>query len=400
MRRADGGSSHRYSVVIELRLRNAYVGLHRNALIFMYFRLYTLVLAMLLVTTGCGSVLPRSAPSSGELFTAGSTDSELFVPLTIETALLTRREYASGFPADFIAQQEVDPSVLGIGDRLQVLVWENTQVGLFSTDGGHTDMGVSEIDEDGRFYVPYAGFLDAAGHNITSLRKRIRVALEQKTLAPQVDVRMVESVSRRVTVQGNVIKPGVYFIDKGVTRLTQMLATSGGTTLSPSIVEVTIQRGGRSESALLQDIYDDSTQNVALVPGDVIVLNDIAPVFSVFGATELQGQIKFTRRDLSLLEAMGLARGLQDEKADPSGIFLFRHEATDLADRLLGPSPADDSKPATRPVVYRLDMTKPEGVFVAKTFQMRDGDTLIMTNAPYTSLRKAMSIFGRIPVTR
>ena len=42
-------------------------------------------------------------------------------------------------------------------------------------------------------------------------------------------------------------------------------------------------------------------------------------------------------------------------------------------------------------MIYVLDLTSPNGVFVARDFVIRDGDTVYVTEAPYTQFNKVLS---------
>ncbi len=42
-------------------------------------------------------------------------------------------------------------------------------------------------------------------------------------------------------------------------------------------------------------------------------------------------------------------------------------------------------------MVYVLDLTKPNGMFMARDFAIRDGDTVYVTEAPYTQFNKVLS---------
>ena len=81
---------------------------------------------------------------------------------------------------------------------------------------------------------------------------------------------------------------------------------------------------------------------------------------------------------------MGAVGGLVDATADPTGVFIFRTEPAEIAARFLkgGGGP--------RRVVYLLDLTKPGGLFLAREFIMRDGDTLYVTSAPFTNWMKVL----------
>ena len=42
-------------------------------------------------------------------------------------------------------------------------------------------------------------------------------------------------------------------------------------------------------------------------------------------------------------------------------------------------------------IVYVLDLTRPNGVFEARDFLIRDGDTVYVTEAPYVQWNKTLS---------
>ena len=42
-------------------------------------------------------------------------------------------------------------------------------------------------------------------------------------------------------------------------------------------------------------------------------------------------------------------------------------------------------------LVYVLDLTQPNGMFLARDFSVRDGDTLYVTEAPFTQWNKTIS---------
>ncbi|MGR3482272.1 MAG: polysaccharide biosynthesis/export family protein, partial [Salipiger marinus] len=67
--------------------------------------------------------------------------------------------------------------------------------------------------------------------------------------------------------------------------------------------------------------------------------------------------------------------------------FIFRNEPADIANQVLGRT---DLIGAQR-MVYVLDLTRPNGVFMARDFVVRDQDTLYVTEAPYAQWNKAIA---------
>lgn len=346
--------------------------------------------------TGCAA-LPRSGPRTADIVGETEPLDGLVAALDADAVALTAAPPPAGFPAAFRDAAALDPTRIGVGDLIDVTVWETEGGGIFSAEGGATVIEGAAVEPSGRLYIPFIGPQRAAGATLTELRDRIRAALQPLSLSPQVDVRLNEPRSRLVALQGAVASPGVYPIERATTRLSAMLAAAGGVPVPPEAVEVAIARDGVIGRQILADVFDEPALNIALRPGDLVVLSPIRERFIAMGATGGQAEILFPTRPLDLLSAIAAARGLNDFDADPTGVFVFRWETPAVADALLtGPPPPGAPAGPGRPIVYRLDLSAPQGFFVARSFGMRDGDALFVTNAPLTELRKFLQLFNSV----
>jgi len=358
---------------------------------------------------GC-ETLPRSGPLSVELDPPndGETPEGLVARLTPDVAAAVATPSPRAFPDAFVRAPDIDPGALGVGDELDILVWEPGGATLFTGPSADPRQGASRIDSvrvnaRGHVFVPFVGELHAAGRSAAALRAELRERLSRLTDAPEVDVRVAVARSREITVQGAVGAPGAYMLRRGFTRLTPVLALAGGSPLPPEQVEVSVRRGAAFGGEMLEDIYADPRLDIALRPGDVVVLNPIRERFVALGATTAQLEVTFPTRRLTLLSALGAVAGLRDFDADPEGLFVLRFEDAATADALLeGPPPPDVPSPrapdgrALRPIVYRADLTTPEGLFGARAFLMRDGDVMLASNAPLAELRKITTLFTSV----
>ena len=72
--------------------------------------------------------------------------------------------------------------------------------------------------------------------------------------------------------------------------------------------------------------------------------------------------------------------------ADPKGVFVLRDETEAVARAVLGRSDLIGDQR----IVYVLDLTEPTGLFEARDFQIRDGDTLYVTEAPFVQWQKTL----------
>jgi polysaccharide export outer membrane protein len=84
------------------------------------------------------------------------------------------------------------------------------------------------VDSKGRISLALIGAVDARGKTITALQSEIAARYRANYLQnPEVSVFMKESAGQRVTVDGSVIKPGIYAVSS-TTTLLQVIAQAGG----------------------------------------------------------------------------------------------------------------------------------------------------------------------------
>ena len=88
---------------------------------------------------------------------------------------------------------------------------------------------------------------------------------------------------------------------------------------------------------------------------------------------------------------MGRVGGLRDDRADISGVFVFRLEDPSALGGLLPPN-ARLTPDGKLPVIYRLDLKQPGSYFVAQSFPMRNRDVLYVSDAPLADLQKFMNM--------
>ena len=107
--------------------------------------------------------------------------------------------------------------------------------------------------------------------------------------------------------------------------------------------------------------------------------------YTILGATGEQSNQLFGSRQPSALEAVAEVGGLDGETADPTGIFVIREHNASFVNTLLQRS----DMVADQSVIYVLDLTEPNGIPLARLFDIHDGDTIYVTEAPAVQWRKA-----------
>ncbi len=348
------------------------------------------LVAALGVLSSCG--LPQVGPNKRQIF-SGSVQKEgdaFVVSVNDRVNQATAVVPALGFNAGFVNAPIGGSDTIRPGDTLGISVWENVDEPLLGPQGSpFATLEEIQVDGNGFIFIPYAGRIKASGNTPEGIRRVITNRLAEQTPDPQVQVRRLAGDGATVTLLGAVGGQGVYAIERPTRTLAAMLARAGGVSVSPEIAQVTVTRGAHSGTIWFQDLYDDPSLDIALRGGDRILVEEDTRSFTALGATGGQAQVTFQQQSISALEAIAQVGGLNASTADPTGVFVLRNEPPEIAGPVLG---RNDLIGAQR-MVYVLDLTQPNGMFMARDFVIRDGDTLYVTEAPFTQFNKTLSAF-------
>lgn len=347
------------------------------------------LLAATTIVASCAA-LPRTGPNKREIF-AGSVQREgdaFVVSVNDRVTRATAVTPALGFSRSFINASPIGSDTIRPGDTLGLTIWENVDDGLLASEGANaTLLEEVQVDGAGFVFVPYAGRIRAAGNTPESVRRIITAKLEEQTPDPQVEVRRLAGDGSTVSVVGAIGGQGVFAIERPTRTLAAMVARAGGVTIPPEIARITVIRGKHKGTIWFQDLYRNPELDIALRGGDKILVEADSRKFTALGATGSQSLVTFETQTLSSLEAIAQVGGLLANAADPTGVFVLRNEPAEIAHQVLGRT---DLVGAQR-MVYVLDLTKPNGMFMARDFAIRDGDTLYVTEAPFTQWDKGIS---------
>jgi len=159
------------------------------------------------------------------------------------------------------------PSLIGPLDTLQVDVFNVPELSR-----------EIQVDASGRVSMPLAGTVDARGKTAAELANAIEAALRGRYVRnPDVTVNIRSSVSQVVTIDGQVVEPGLYPVTNQMTLL-RAIASAKGLSEFARQDEVVILRtvSGRKMAglynvdAIRRGAYDDP----AVYANDVIVVGD------------------------------------------------------------------------------------------------------------------------------
>jgi polysaccharide export outer membrane protein len=247
------------------------------------------------------------------------------------------------------------------------------------------------VARDGAITVPFAGRVQVAGRTPPEVERVIVERLADKAIDPQALVSVVRNVSNVVTVINEGGAGARVPLSVRGDRLLDVVASAGGVRTAVQDVAVVLTREGRSLRVPLQDVLDDPQENIYLRPGDVLTLVHDPLTFTAMGATGRSGVVPFETPGLTLDQALGRVGGLNDDRADPAGVFVVRYEPEQIAQRIpeMSKVPAQGGYVAT---VYHLSMRDPASLFLSRRFPMHSKDIVYVSNAPVNELQKIFSL--------
>jgi polysaccharide export outer membrane protein len=365
----------------------------------------------LFVTAGCSAV-PNDGPLASEIQSASSGDKAYQIQEShtkFDVVQVDQRVANSvtqlGHPSlvrTFGIGGAPGTPVIGVGDELQVTIFEAGPDGLFSTTNSKATNVPVIVQPDGHGQIPYAGQVLFAGKTLEGARQEIATALKAKAVEPDVVVNMTKNFSRAVSVQGAVNNPQMVQIGLSPVPLTSVIAMAGGAKQQAFDTYVTLTRGRKSDTVLLQSVIDNPRDDVYISPRDKIYLTYDPQTFTALGAIGAAGKkgvIPFSAGSLSLIEATALAGGTQ-HLGDPKGYFIFRYEYEAVYRQVVGESRFNDllakgmmaNKDGRYPIVYRIDMSDPQSYIVTQSFPIRNKDVMYLSHHPSTDFVKFMAI--------
>jgi polysaccharide biosynthesis/export protein len=235
------------------------------------------VLAAAAQTTTSGTTVQNTMPATGAPSAMPGTGTPR-QPATNDNARAVAPNAVSGTAAPMAAGGAPSDYVIGPEDVLQVSVWKNESLSR-----------IVPVRPDGKISLPLLHDIQAAGLTAMQLRDKLAVALAEYMPNPEVSVIVNEVRSFRVSVLGEVQKPGVLQL-KSTTTILEALAMAGGFRDFASPSKIVIFRrddtgqtqkikfnynkavGSSSTFSLTGDRNASDDQNLVLKTGDVIVV--------------------------------------------------------------------------------------------------------------------------------
>lgn len=199
------------------------------------------------------------------------------------------------------AQGNAGDYQLGAGDAIRVQVFQNPDLTL-----------ETRVSESGTITYPLIGSVKIGSLTISAAEQKIAAALKTGGFVqqPQVNIVLIQNRGNQVSVLGQVNRPGRYPLDTFNTRVSEMLATAGGTANGgDDVITISGIREGKPFRKRIDIpalfIGDGADADMTVVGGDTIFVGR-APVFYVYGEVQRPGSYRIER---SMTIQQALAQG-------------------------------------------------------------------------------------------
>jgi polysaccharide export outer membrane protein len=193
---------------------------------------------------------------------------------------------------------------LGAGDSIRIQVYQNPDLTM-----------ETRVSENGVITYPLIGAVQVGGQSIAVAEATIAQALQSGGFLqkPQVNITLLLVRGNQVSVLGLVARPGRFALDTVNTRLSDMIATAGGSLAAgDDVAIITGTREGKPfrRQVDVPSIFIDANQgsDIVLQGGDSIYVHR-APVYYIYGEAQRSGSYRI-ERDMTIMQALAQAGGV------------------------------------------------------------------------------------------
>ncbi|MCK2183055.1 polysaccharide export protein [Halomonas getboli] len=307
------------------------------------------------------------------------------VPITVDLvgAMSVGRDRASmARPTSVALQQAVDDYEyrIGPGDVLSIIVYDHPELTIpAGAERAAADTG-NRVRPDGTMFYPYVGRFQVAGMTLEEVRGLLTRRLSSVITDPQIEVGVAAFRSQKAYVSGAVQNPGMVPIDVEPLTVLDAISEVGGARADADWHHVLLTRDGREEWLSLYDMLQrgDLTQNRLLRDGDILhVPTAENQNVVVLGQVRRPGSIALGNERITLTSALARAGGVDERRAEPSGIFVVRG------------NPEGSTRVAT---VYQLDISDATRLVLGTRFPLQPQDVVYVTAAPLARWNNVISL--------
>ncbi|MEI4474163.1 polysaccharide biosynthesis/export family protein [Frigidibacter sp. MR17.24] len=334
----------------------------------------------------CAS-LPRGAGSPAMILeTARAQGSGISViPVTRRNvAQLNGRAGGGRLAHGWLAGGAPDPAgTIRPGDRLNVAIWDTATDTLLTETGAKSALLTGlEVDAGGRIAVPYAGRIGVGGDSVERARATILESLAPSMPTAEVQLQRLPGRLTSVSLVSGVPQPGSVPLEAAGLSTLGLISQGGGISTGLRHPVVRVMRGDGVYETWAEDLLAGRSADAWLRGGDRVMVVEDERSFTAIGATGTEQVVPFDESEITAMTALAMAGGLNESRADLKGILVLRG------------APAAAPGQGEGDAIYVLDLTGADGLFAARAFGIRPGDTVMATESPVVSAQTVLGLAG------
>lgn len=291
-------------------------------------------------------------------------------------AQLKPEQAPENIPPELLLPTIDDGYRIGVNDVLSVVVWGQPE--LLSTGAlGNNPLILRQVRDDGTFFFPYAGTIDAEGLTREQVRLNLTRELDRYFQNPQVDVAIEQYNSQRVVVSGQFNRPVTLPVTAVPLTLSQAISEAAGPNEQADLTDLQLNRSNRLYSLNYHELANNGQiHNIVLRDGDVIHLpvNQSNSAFIV-GEVGRAQPITLTTGRITLTDALATAQGLSPRTSSGNEVYVVRG-----VDSIAGEK-----------AIYKLDAKSPVAFLLASQFEIRSQDVIFVGPAELAKWNRVIS---------
>ena len=274
------------------------------------------------------------------------------------------------------------------GDLLNIRIWDSSDNSLLtSAEQRDIQLQGMKVASNGSIFLPYVGQISVINMTPDLAREELQSSLEAIIPSAQVQLSMAEGRYNSVDLVGGVATPGSYPMPDRNYSVLGLLAAGGGVRQDLANPQIRLMRGSAIYGTSVETLLDHPTLDTRLQGGDRVFVEEDTRYFLSFGAAGREDQHRFTRNEMSAMDAVAVMGGVQDSKADPKGILILReYPSAAVSAGVRGPRQSR--------VVFTVDLTTADGLFSARNFHINTGDLIVATESPINDALTVSNIIG------
>lgn len=210
---------------------------------------------------------------------------------------------------------------IGVGDLIEMTVYNIPELAT-----------KTRVSSKGDMYCPLIGYMHVAGLTLEQAQGAIEERLESFVKSPHVTLFVAEYASQGASIMGEVTKPGIYPV-LGQQHLFDLISAAGGLTDKSGRTLTVTHRSDPDKTITVElprTLKDNSETNVAIYPGDTVIVSK-ADIVYVVGDVLRPSGVMMDSGGLTVLQALAMAGGT-GHTAKLNGTTILRKEATGMTE--------------------------------------------------------------------